>query len=33
MKFKFILSLALCAGTAFYGNADGYLDGVEYYQD
>lgn len=32
MKFKFILSLALCAGTAFYGNADGYLDGVEYYQ-
>ena len=32
MKFKFILSLALCAGTTFYGNADGYLDGVEYYQ-
>lgn len=31
MKFKFILSFALCAGTAFTGFADGYLDGVEYY--
>lgn len=32
MKIKFILSFALLAGTAFSGFADGYLDGVEYYQ-
>lgn len=32
MKLKFILSLTLFAGTAFSGFADGYLDGVEYYQ-
>lgn len=32
MKFKFILSAAVLAGTAVTGFADGYQDGVEYYQ-
>lgn len=32
MKLKFILSAAVLAGTAFTGFADGYQDGVEYYQ-
>lgn len=32
MKFKFILTTAVLAGTTFTGFADGYQDGVEYYQ-
>ena len=32
MKFKFILSATVLAGTAVTGFADGYQDGVEYYQ-
>ena len=32
MKLKFILASMLLAGSAFTGFADGYLDGVEYYQ-
>ena len=32
MKFKFILSTAILAGTVFTGFADGYKDGVEYYK-
>lgn len=32
MKLKLILSTAVMAGATFTGFADGYLDGVEYYQ-
>ena len=32
MKLKFILSSTLIAGLAFSAAADGYLDGVEYFQ-
>lgn len=32
MKFKFILTLALASGSALAVLADGYKDGVEYYQ-